>query len=195
MLIACVRSRESFHCPPSYSHPWFPEQPRPQLYVVSVTCFWDQSVQSREKSGQDSTVEGAQSLELGPNFSFTHNFRLYICNVGIQLCLILCDPMDYIVHGILQARTLEWVAIPFSRWSSQPRDRTQVSCIVGEFFTSWATREAQEYWSGQLIPSPADLPDPEIELGSPTLQADSLPTELSGKPSVGIMLIPTSWDC
>ena len=47
-----------------------------------------------------------------------------------------------IVHGILQARILEWVAIPFSRWSSQPRDRIQVSCIAGRLFTSWATREA-----------------------------------------------------
>ena len=50
--------------------------------------------------------------------------------------------------GILQARILEWVAIPFSRGSSQPRDRTQVSCIADGFFTIWATREAQEYWSG-----------------------------------------------
>ena len=57
-------------------------------------------------------------------------------------------PMDYIVHGILQARILEWVAFPISKGSSQLKDRTQVSCIVGEFFTSWATREAQEYWSG-----------------------------------------------
>ena len=54
----------------------------------------------------------------------------------------------YYVHGILQARILEWVAIPFSRGSSQPRDQTQVSRIAGGFFTSWATREAQEYWSG-----------------------------------------------
>ena len=47
--------------------------------------------------------------------------------VGVtQLCLILCDPMDYTVHGILQARILEWVAVPFSRGSSLPRDRTQV---------------------------------------------------------------------
>ena len=52
------------------------------------------------------------------------------------------------VHGILQARILEWVAFPFSRGSSQPRDRTQVSCITGRFLTSWATKEAQEYWSG-----------------------------------------------
>ena len=57
-----------------------------------------------------------------------------------QLCLTLCDPMDCrppssSVHGILQARILEWVAIPFSRGSFQPRDRTQVSCIAGRFFT------------------------------------------------------------
>ena len=50
----------------------------------------------------------------------------------------LCDPMDYTVHGILQARVLEWVAFPVSRGSSKPRDRTQVSCNAGRFFTSWA---------------------------------------------------------
>jgi len=43
-----------------------------------------------------------------------------------QLCPALCDPMDYTVHGILQARILEWIAVPFSRGSSQPRDLTQV---------------------------------------------------------------------
>ena len=50
--------------------------------------------------------------------------------------------------GILQARTLEWIAMPSSRGSSQPRDQTQVSHIAGEFLTVWATREAHEYWSG-----------------------------------------------
>ena len=59
-----------------------------------------------------------------------------------QSCLTLCDPMDYTVHGILQDRILEWVAVPFSRGSSQPRNRTRISCIAGGFFTSWATREA-----------------------------------------------------
>ena len=53
-----------------------------------------------------------------------------------QSCPTLCDPMDYMVHGILQARILEWVAFPFSRGSSQPRDQTQVSRITGGFFTS-----------------------------------------------------------
>ena len=51
-----------------------------------------------------------------------------------QLCLTLCDPMDYRVYGILQATVLDWVAIPFSVESSQPRDRTQVSLIAGGFF-------------------------------------------------------------
>ena len=51
-------------------------------------------------------------------------------------------PLGYIFHGILEARILERVAVPFSRWSSQPRDGTQVSCIAGGFFTSWATWEA-----------------------------------------------------
>ena len=58
-----------------------------------------------------------------------------------QSCPTLCDPTDYEVNGIFQARILEWVVFPFCRGSSQPRDRTQVSCIAGGFFTSWATRE------------------------------------------------------
>ena len=53
-----------------------------------------------------------------------------------QSCLALCNPMDYTVHEILQARILEWVAFPFSRASSQPRDQTQVSRIAGIFFSS-----------------------------------------------------------
>ena len=58
------------------------------------------------------------------------------------LLLTLCNPMDYIVHGILQARMLERVAVPFSRRSSQTRDQSHVSRIAGGFFTSWAIREA-----------------------------------------------------
>ena len=83
--------------------------------------------------------------------------------------------------GILQARILEWVAIPFSRGSSQPREWTQVSHIAGRFFTFWDAREAQEHWSGQPIPSPGDLPDLRIEPGSPALQADCLTAEQPGK--------------
>jgi len=75
-----------------------------------------------------------------------------ICEVNgkvlvAQSCLTLFDPMDWnsqdsSLHGVLQARILEWVAIPFSRGCSWPRDRTHVSCIAGRFFTIWATREA-----------------------------------------------------
>ena len=64
-----------------------------------------------------------------------------------QLCPIPCDPMDCSptgssVHGILQARILEWGAIPFSRESSQPRDQTRVSYTAGRFVTIWMTRVA-----------------------------------------------------
>ena len=67
-----------------------------------------------------------------------------------QLCLTLCDPMDCSlsgssVHGIFQARVLEWIAITFSRGSSQPRTWTRVSHIAGKHFTVWATRETYIY--------------------------------------------------
>ena len=70
-----------------------------------------------------------------------------------QSCPTLCDPMDCSlpgssVHGILQARILEWASIPFSRGSSQPRARTQVFCITSRFFTIWVTSEAQERYKG-----------------------------------------------
>ena len=66
-----------------------------------------------------------------------------------QSCPTLCHPMDCSLpgsslHGILQARVLEWVAISFSRGSSRPRDRTRVSHIPGRRFNLWATREAQK---------------------------------------------------
>ena len=75
-----------------------------------------------------------------------------------QSCLTLCDPMDYSlsgfsIDGIFQARVLEWIAISFSRGSSWPRNRTQVSCIAGRHFTVWATREAIEY--GKATPNTA----------------------------------------
>ena len=62
----------------------------------------------------------------------------------VQSCPTLCGPMNCSlpgssIHGIFQARILEWVAIAFSRGSSQPRDRTRVSCIVGRRFTTWNT--------------------------------------------------------
>ena len=95
-----------------------------------------------------------------------------VCVKVTQSCPTLYNPVDcnlpgFSIHGILQARILEWVAIPFSRGSSQFRDWTQVSHIAGKFFTKFDTREAQEYWSGLPIPSPVEFPNPEIEPGSP----------------------------
>ena len=92
------------------------------------------------------------------DFTKIANTCYYLCFVCLfvfdseskvtQSCLILCEPVDCSpsgssVHGILQARILEWVAISFSRGSSQPRGRTQVSCITGRFFTIWATWEVK----------------------------------------------------
>ena len=87
-------------------------------------------------------------------FHYTWNFQtlsfwgLYL---HAQSCLTLCDPMDSSppgssVHGILQARILEWAAIPFLRGSSQPRNQTRVSFIEGRFFTIWTTREDKQLY-------------------------------------------------
>ena len=64
-----------------------------------------------------------------------------------QSCLTLCDPMDDTVHGILQARILEWVVIPYSRGSSQPRDWTQVSRIAGKTYFLGKYKFYQSVWS------------------------------------------------
>ena len=77
----------------------------------------------------------------------------------LQSCL--CNPMDHSppgssIHGILQARILEWVVISFFRGSSQPRDWTQVSHIAGRCFNLWSTREAQYMYHNFLIYSSAD---------------------------------------
>ena len=77
------------------------------------------------------------------NFSYDHESESEV----VQLCPTLCNPMDCSppgspIHGISQARLREWVAIFFSRASSQPRDRTWVSCIAVRLFTLWATKES-----------------------------------------------------
>ena len=81
--------------------------------------------------------------------------RILLCLVALS-CLTLRDPIDCSppgssVHGILQARILERVAILFSRGSSQSRDQTQFSHIAGGFFTVWATREAQGFYYCSLF--------------------------------------------
>ena len=89
---------------------------------------------------------------IDPTFTSYHCFWVQIITFCAMLitrsCLTLCQPMDCSppgssAHGILLARILEWVAMPSSRESSQPRDRTEVSHIAGGCFTIWATRLMQ----------------------------------------------------
>ena len=125
-------------------------------------------------AGQETTVR----IGYGTLFNFFAEWKWKSLT-----CVWLFATSWTIVHGILQART-GVLSFPFSRGSSQPMDWTQVPHIAGGFFTSWATRENQKYRSRLPIPSQANLPNPGIELGSPELQADSLPTELWGKSSM-----------
>ena len=104
----------------------------------------------------------------------------------------LCNPIDCSlpgssVHGIFQARILEWVAISFSRGSSQPRDQTQVSPTAGRLFTMWATRKAQSesrsVVSNSLQPhglySPWNSPGQNTRVGSLSLLQGIFPTQVS----------------
>ena len=96
------------------------------------------------------TIKGRNSMDLTEGENIKKRWQEYTESESevAQSCPTLCDPMDcslpgFSVHGVFQARVLEWVAIAFSRGSSQPRDRTWVSRIVGRCFTLWATREAK----------------------------------------------------
>ena len=86
--------------------------------------------------------------ETFPSYTMYVCVCVCVCVLVAQSCLTLCNPMDCspqdsTVHGISQARILEWVAISFSRGSSQPRDWTWVSCIAAKFLTIWATKVMQ----------------------------------------------------
>ena len=99
-----------------------------------------------------------------------------------------CSPSGSSVHGIFQARILEWVVIPFSRGSSWLRDWTQASCIAGQFFNIWATLYQLSHKGSPSIlawvayPFSSRSSWPMNRTGVSALQADSLPAELSGKP-------------
>ena len=69
----------------------------------------------------------------------------------ITLCATTCSPPGVSVHGIFQAKLLEWFAISFSRGLSWPRDWSLVACTAGRFFTNWATRKAQRSYGWVLI--------------------------------------------
>ena len=131
----------------SVIHSVMPDSLPHRLYPVRLLCSW----------GFPGNNTGVDSHSLLQGTFRTQGLNPVSCvadrlfAVFTQSCLTLCDSMDYIVHRILQARILEWVANTFSRGSSQPRDQTQVSCIAGVFFTKWATREAQSSSSSYLL--------------------------------------------
>ena len=83
---------------------------------------------------------------------------------SLQSCLTPCDPMDCsppgsAVHGILQARRLECVAISFSRGASRPKDQTQISCIAGRFFIIWAIGKSKLYYIMDNFPFQIEFVD------------------------------------
>ena len=135
-------------------------KPRKSLHELGMqtTCpaSWEVCMQVKKQKSELDTEQqsGSKSGKEYVLAVYCHSdYLIYMQSIIIvikvtQSCLTVCDPMDYTIHGILQARILEWVAFPLSRGSSQPRDWMQVSHIAGWFFTNWATREAQEYWSG-----------------------------------------------
>ena len=97
-----------------------------------------------------------------------------------QSCPTLCDPVDCSlpgssVHGILQARILEWVAISFSRGSSRPRN-TQVSCIADRGFILWATREALPELAQTPVHTVGDAIQPSHPLSTPSPPASIFPS-------------------
>ena len=116
---------------------------------------------------------------------------------SLQSCPTLCDPIDGSpsgspVPGILQARTLEWVAISFSnawKWKVKVKLLSRVWLLATPWTAAYQAPpptgfSRQGYWSGLPFPSWGDLPIPGIEPGSPALQANSLLTELQGKPKL-----------
>ena len=116
---------------------------------------------------------------------------------SLQSCPTLCDPINgsppgSTVPGILQARTLEWVAISLSnawKWKVKAKSLSRVRLFATPWTTAYQAPPSmgfsrQEYWSKLPFPSPGDLPYPGIEPGPPALQADSLPSaEPKGSPS------------
>ena len=141
MLVLLLLSRERSSFQRSCVFP-FPHHPQLQLHLAYCSFPWE-------------------ALPL------IFSQLVWVYAKSLQSCLTLCNPMNCSlpgssVHRILQARILEWVAIPFSSGSSWPRDWTQASCIAGRFFTIWATTEAPQLTSrsqeGQETDSPVELP-------------------------------------
>ena len=115
-------------------------------------------------------------------------WRYTVLCLATQSCLTLCDPVDCSlsgssVRGMLQARTLEWVAMPSSRGSSQTRDQTQVPCIAGGSLPCELPEKPKRTRTGSY-PFPRGASQPRNQTGVSCTASNSLPTELPGKPLV-----------
>ena len=127
------------------SMPWNKRPPKVNVFQDSRACCvaflcswgrsWPRSVFAGWRAVGCSCVCGGDGVLTFLSFPKSSSFLKLLIKVA-QLCLTLCDSMDCTIHEILRAKILEWVAFPFSREFSQPRDRTQVSHIAGRFFTS-----------------------------------------------------------
>ena len=144
---------------------------------------------------------------LGRNYVFKCTKEYMKVKTVSRLCLTLCDPMDCSlpgssVHGILQARLLEWVAIPFSRASSWPRDQIWISGIIGRFFTVWAARKAKEIYqirsdqisrsvvSDSLQPHELQQARPPCPSPTPGVHSDPCPSSQWCHPAISSSVVP-----
>ena len=145
------------------SLPWSPRKSSSWLQEASLRlacCHWSPGHACQR--GTSSVMLDSWSPYLGTSWLHSHSNLWWISSTRsgkshrnmlvTQSCLILCDPRDCslpssFVSGVLQARTLGWLAMPFSRGSSQSKDQTWFSCIAGRFFTICATREVT-WWGG-----------------------------------------------
>ena len=112
-----------------------------------------------------------------------------------RLCPTLCNPMDYIIHGILQARILEWVAFPFFRGSFQPRDKTQVSGIAGGFFYQLSRSSVQfshSVVSDCLQPHGLQHARPSCPSPAPGVYSNSCPLSQWCHPTISSSIVPFS---
>ena len=105
------------------------------------------SQRAESKSSTDTLTRLQPCTDVHYDYYLYLNCTFYVHVLVTQSCPTLCNPINWSppgssIHGILQARVLEWVAISFSRESSKPRDQTRVSQIPGRCFNLWATREA-----------------------------------------------------
>ena len=138
--------REEYWSGLTFPLPW--DLPEPRIEPATLVFQGDRPSGKPQSTIPKYKIESKKSsVALGLRYShrniLSQLWKSLLNNWGMkvkvkvtQSCLTLCDPMDSTVHGILQASIREWVAFPFSRGSSQPRNRTQVSSIAGGFFTS-----------------------------------------------------------